>query len=103
MSILGRLITTTQSQAARAEPSGRRAIRSSERMVLRSSILTPEVSSEAEPRWTMRALSGRPVERSAIWKPADMESRTASTATTRAMPEIASRVTCQRTRTLRML
>jgi hypothetical protein len=51
----------------------------------------------------MIALSGRPVERSAARKPSDIAISMANTATTRAMPLIASRVTCQRTRTLRTL
>jgi hypothetical protein len=51
----------------------------------------------------MIALSVRPVERSAAAKPSDMDMSTAKAATTRAIPATASSVTCQRTRTLRML
>ena len=51
----------------------------------------------------MIALSVRPVERRAAAKPSDIDMSTANTATTRAMPPIASSVTCQRTRTLRTL
>ena len=72
-------------------------------IMLRSASGTPEVSSEPEPRCTMIALSGRPVERSAALKPSDIDISTANTATTSAIPPIASSVTCQRTRTLRML
>ena len=100
---LGKLITTTQSHAAMGVPSARLAMRSSATIMLRTSMPTPEVSSEADPRCTMIALSSRPVERSAAWKPADIESRMAKTATTSEIPEIASSVTCQRTRTFRML
>ena len=71
--------------------------------MLRSASGTPEVSSEPEPRCTTIALSVRPVERSAASKPADIDMSTAKTATTRAMPPTASRVSCQRTRTLRTL
>jgi hypothetical protein len=49
------------------------------------------------------ALSTRPVDRSAIRKPVLMESRATNTATTRAIPKTASRVTFQRTTRLRML
>ena len=63
----------------------------------------PEVSSEPEPRWTTIALSVRPVERSAVLKPSVIDISTANTATTSAMPEIASSVSCQRTLTLRTL
>src|SRR5262245_57454471 len=96
-------MTTTQSHDASGVPSGRRATRSSATIMFRTSMPTPEVSSEAEPRWTIIALSGRPVERSAAWNPDDIDSRIEKTATTSAMPEIASSVTCQRTRTFRML
>ena len=99
----GRPITITRSQEASGWPSASRATRSSTRIVLRCSSGTPEVSSEPEPRWTMIALSVRPVERSAVWKPSDIAISTANTATTSAMPTIASSVTCQRTRTLRTL
>ncbi len=96
-------MTTTHSGEASGLPSASTAIRSSTTILLRSSRGTPEVSSEAEPRWTIIALSVRPVERSAALKPSDMDMSTANTATTMAMPPTASRVTCQRTRTLRML
>ncbi len=99
----GRPMTTTHSHEAMGRPSESRAIRSSTTILLRSSRGTPEVSSEAEPRWTIIALSVRPVDLSAALKPSDIDMSTANTATTRAMPPIASRVTCHRTRTLRRL
>ncbi len=98
-----RLMTMTQSQEARGWPSAPRATRSSTMIMLRASRGTPEVSSEPEPRWTMMALSGRPVDLRAVLKPSDIDMSTAKTATTRAIPLTASRVTCQRTRTLRTL
>ena len=100
---LGSAITTTHSQDASGLPSAARATRSSTTIMLRWSSDTPEVSSEAEPRWTMIALSGGRSTRSASAKPSDIESSTVNTATTSAMPPIASSVTCQRTRTLRTL
>ena len=63
----------------------------------------PEVSSDCEPFCTTSALSVRPVARNAIRKPFDIESSTMKTVTTSAIPKIASSVTCQRTRRLRML
>ena len=51
----------------------------------------------------MIALSSRPVDLRARRKPSDIDMITVNTATTMAMPTIASSVTCQRWRTLRML
>ncbi len=99
----GRPITTTCSQDASGWPFASRATRSSTMIMLRSASGTPEVISELEPRWTTIALSGRPVERSAALKPSDIDISTANTATTSAIPTIASSVTCQRTRTFRTL
>ena len=62
-----------------------------------------DVSSEADPRCTTIAFCSEPVARRADAKPADIDMRTAKTATTRAIPETASSVTCQRFRTLRTL
>ena len=61
------------------------------------------MSSDADPRWTIIALSALPVVRSAIANPSDIDISTVKTATTSAIPEMASRVTCQRLRTLRTL
>ncbi len=99
----GRPITTTSSQEASGWPSGPRATRSSTAIMLRSARGTEEVSSEPDPRCTTIALSGRPVDLRAARKPSDIDISTVKTATTSAMPDTASRVTCQRTRTLRTL
>ena len=62
-----------------------------------------DVSSDADPRCTTSAFCSVPVARSADAKPSDIDMRTAKTATTSAMPETASSVTCQRFRTFRTL
>jgi len=49
------------------------------------------------------AFPGRPVARSAMAKPSDIAMSTVNTATTRAMPDTASSVTCHRFRTFRTL
>ena len=49
------------------------------------------------------ALSGDPVARSAVRKPVDIATSTSITATTSAMPPMASSVTFQRTIRFRML
>ena len=99
----GRPITTTSSQDASGWPLASRATRSSTVIMLRSARGTDEVSSEPEPRWNTIALSVRPVVRRAAAKPSDIDMSTAKTATTRAIPPTARRVSCQRTRTLRTL
>ena len=75
LSTLGRLITTTHSHDAMG---GRRDAGDPivGEDVLRSSIRTPEVSSEAEPRCTMMALSGSRWREAPSAKPADIESST---------------------------
>ena len=96
-------MTTTQSQAAMGEPSGRRAIRSSAMIMLRTLIPTPEVNSECR-----AALHDQGVVRTSGGAKRHLEPRRhreqdCEHCTTSAIPEIASSVTCQRTRTLRML
>ena len=86
VSFLGSPITTTHSGEAMGWPSAPRAMRWSTTIWLRASMRTPEVSSEPDPRCTIIALSVRPVERSAAWKPSDIDMSTAMAATTSAMP-----------------
>src|SRR5437773_6934242 len=99
----GMLPTTTISGEARGRPSAPVATLASTTILLRWSRGTQEVSSEAEPRWTTMAFSGSPVERRAHWKPVRIAMRATKTVTTRPIPITASRLTCQRARTLRTL
>ena len=78
------LATTTISGEASGWPSASaRHARVDHDQVARGRSGTPEVSSEAEPRCTTIALSGRPVARSARRNPFAIASSTTSTATTR--------------------
>jgi hypothetical protein len=87
-----------------SEPTSSRSSTSSRTTIIcRWSSGIQEVSSDAEPRWMIIALSERPVVRRAAAKPSDIDISTVKTATTSAIPEMASRVTCQRLQTLRML
>ncbi len=94
----GRFATTTISPEARGWPSAPLAMRSSTARRLARPRSMPEPSSDWEPFWSTIALSVRPVARSAMRKPLDIAARNTNTVTTRAMPKMASRVTCQRIR-----
>ena len=93
----------TDSAEARTWPSGPRASRESARITLRSSGVTSESISEAEPRVTTIALSARPLPRRAARNPSAMAMSTVNTATTSVIPTTASSVSRQRTRMLRQL
>ena len=97
------LLTTMISGDASGRPSSSLATRASTMIVFALSRLNPDVNSEVVPRWMTMALSVEPVDRRASRKPFDMATRTSITATTRAMPPMASRVTRQRTTRLRTL
>src|SRR5438552_13874528 len=94
---------TTISGEAKGRPCASVATRESTTSLSRWPSGTQEVSSEADPRWTITAFSGRPVARSAYSNPVRMAIRATNTVTTRAMPVMARRLTCQRARTLRTL
>jgi hypothetical protein len=96
-------MTMTDSAEARAWPSGPRRSRASARITLRSSGVTSENISEAEPRLTMIALPARPLPRRAARNPSAMAMSTVNTATTSVMPTTARSVSRQRTRMLRRL
>ena len=100
---LGLLAITTISHDASGVPLLSRAMRGSVMMVCALPMLIHDVSSDSEPRWVTMALLSEPVERSAAWKPADIDAITTTAATTSAMPKIASSVTFQRWPRLRML
>ncbi len=84
-------------------PSALRATRGSTITTFASPMFIHDVSSDMDPRWVMMPFCGEPVERSAVRKPVSIESSVTKTATTRPMPKIASSVTFQRWRRLRML
>ena len=98
---LGSDMIITDSQDAMTWPSAPRARRESASIKSRSSAGTSDSISEAEPRVTIIALSGRPVERSADENPSVIAISTANTATTSVIPTTARTVRRQRTRTLR--
>ena len=99
----GMLLTTMISGEASTRPCASRAIRWSTMIRFADSRLQASFSSDCAPRCTTMTFSGEPVVRSAMRKPFEIATSTSITATTSAMPPMASSVTCQRTIRLRML
>ncbi len=94
---------TTISGDAKGTPSLPRATRLSTRTRSASCRLKPEVSSEVAPFCTTMALSVRPVDLKASRNPAETACSTTNTATTSAIPAMASRLVRHRTRRFRTL